>query len=137
MTHTRYILHRIGIALGINRRTQRLTDIASESHLLREAEAHLGKLVWGHLESVEELSAEYWGLRKLTIEHRELHQLIDEKEQELSKLQKEQSGLINKQSESDDPELTSRHDQATQELEGWIQKREKIETRGLIAGHTQ
>lgn len=41
-----------------------MADAASEMHLLREAEAQLGKAIWDKVEKIEALSVEYWNLRK-------------------------------------------------------------------------
>lgn len=68
MTSTRYIIARFAQAFGFFRRSQRLGDAASEMHLLREAEAHLGAAVWENVEGIEALSVEYWNLRKLVKE---------------------------------------------------------------------
>jgi uncharacterized coiled-coil DUF342 family protein len=68
MTSSRYYAARLIQAFGIFRKNQRLSDAAGEMHLLREAEAQLGALVWEKVENVEELSVEYWNLRKHTKE---------------------------------------------------------------------
>ena len=68
MTSTRYFIARFAQAFGYFRRSQRLGDAASEMHLLREAEAHLGAAVWENVEGIEALSVEYWNLRKLVKE---------------------------------------------------------------------
>ena len=68
MTSTRYFIARFAQAFGYFRRSQRLGDAASEMHLLREAEAQLGAVVWENVEDIEALSVEYWNLRKLVKE---------------------------------------------------------------------
>jgi chromosome segregation ATPase len=65
MTSSRYYMARFAQAFGYFRKNQRMADAASEMHLLREAETQLGALVWERVESIEELSVEYWNLRKL------------------------------------------------------------------------
>lgn len=75
MTTSRYIVARFAQAFGYFRRNQRMADAASEMHLLREAETHLGSIIWEKIEGVEKLSVEYWNLRKFIKEK----QAIDEK----------------------------------------------------------
>ena len=64
MTPTKYFLARIGLAFGIQRRNLRMADAASETHLLRDAELHLGLALWEKCEKLEEVSVEYWNIRK-------------------------------------------------------------------------
>lgn len=45
-----------------------MADAASEMHLLREAESQLGAAIWEKVEAIEELSVEYWNLRKFSKE---------------------------------------------------------------------
>ena len=71
MTSSRYFFARFAQAFGYYRRNQRMADAASEMHLLREAEAQLGSAVWQNVENIEELSVEYWNLRKF-IKEREI-----------------------------------------------------------------
>lgn len=65
MTSTRYIICLLGHAFGYRRKNIRMTDAASEMHLLKEAESCLGKAVWEKVADIEQLSVEYWNLRKL------------------------------------------------------------------------
>jgi chromosome segregation ATPase len=83
MTSSRYFIARVAQAFGYFRRNLRMADAASEMHLLREAEAQLGAAIWEKVENIEELSVEYWNLRKL----------IKEKEIVASKLTKCQAKL--------------------------------------------
>lgn len=71
MTSSRYYVVRLLQAFGFFRRNLRMFDAASETHLLREAEAQLGSVIWEKVEDIEELSVEYWNLRKL-IKERDL-----------------------------------------------------------------
>jgi len=71
MTPTRYFIARIAQSFGYVRRSHRLGDAASEMHLLREAEAQLGAMIWENVEGIDALTVEYWNLRKL-IKERDL-----------------------------------------------------------------
>jgi chromosome segregation ATPase len=66
MTRTRYLAWRIGQTFGISMTGRHASHAATEMHLLREAEEVLGRLCWEDAEDIEELSVEYWNLRKLT-----------------------------------------------------------------------
>lgn len=65
MTSSRYFIARFAQAFGFFRKNLRMADAASEMHLLREAETQLGSAVWQKVENIEELSVEYWNLRRL------------------------------------------------------------------------
>lgn len=99
MTPTRYLISRIARAFGINRRNQRMSDAASEMHLLREAEAHLGAMIWNKIENIEKLSTEYWNLRKLTQERETVIAKLTECQERLNKAHEERAGLLNVVSE--------------------------------------
>jgi chromosome segregation ATPase len=78
MTSSRYFIARVAQAFGYFRRNLRMADAASEMHLLREAEAQLGASIWEKVENIEELSVEYWNLRKLIKEKEIVRQkLVD------------------------------------------------------------
>jgi chromosome segregation ATPase len=64
MTSSRYFLARLAQSFGYNRKSHRMSAAASEMHLLREAEAQLGFICWTKVEAIDELSVEYWNLRK-------------------------------------------------------------------------
>ena len=102
MTPTRYLFSRIARAFGINRRTQRMGDAASEMHLLREAEAHLGASVWENTEQIEALSSEYWNLRKLSQEREQVVRKLQGSQERLRIAHEERANLLNVTSE---PEL--------------------------------
>ena len=57
---------------GVTLKDRRMKATASEMHLLQEAEIILGLLCWEHCESIEELSPEYWPLRKLAEEREQI-----------------------------------------------------------------
>lgn len=102
MTPTRYLLSRIARAFGLNRRTQRMSDAAGEMHLLREAEAHLGAIVWEKTETIEPLGSEYWNLRKLSQERELVVKKLQGCQERLRIAHEERANLLNVVSE---PEL--------------------------------
>ncbi len=95
MTSTRYYLSRIARAFGINRRNQRMGDAASETHLLREAEAYLGGLVWEKIEHIDPLAPSYWNLRKLAQEKEVVSAKLAECQERLNKAHAERADLLN------------------------------------------
>ena len=126
MTHTRYILHRLAGALGISQRNKRLNDIAIETHLLREAEIHLGQAIWNRVEPIEDLCNEYWSLRKLDIEHKQLSELANEHQDEIEKVQTERSRLYNQQRSDRSTQLGQKREKILKDIERWSTEREKI-----------
>ncbi|KAB2643040.1 MAG: hypothetical protein DVB26_00785 [Verrucomicrobia bacterium] len=95
MTSTRYFIARFAQAFGIFRRNQRMGDAASEMHLLREAEAYLGREVWEKADSVERISVEYWNLRKLIKDCDSMQIELDACERRLDAIHQERSDLLN------------------------------------------
>jgi chromosome segregation ATPase len=100
MTTTRYILARIAQAFGVNRRQRRMSEAASEMHLLREAEQVLGQSVWERVEEVEELGVEYWNLRKLIKEREEIRAKLVDAEGILAEAHEQRSNLLSAKSPS-------------------------------------
>lgn len=95
MTSTRYYMARFVQAFGYYRKNQRMGDAASEMHLLREAEAHLGAAIWEKVENIEELSVEYWNLRKLIKERDTVRGKVDECQDRLDRAHEERASLLN------------------------------------------
>ena len=72
MTQTRYLFWRIAQTFGISMRQRHAGHAATETHLLREAEEILGRLTWADAEDLEDLSVEYWSLRRMVMKHEEI-----------------------------------------------------------------
>lgn len=96
MTQTPYLLWRIARAFGISLRQRHATHAATEVHLLREAEEILGRLAWAEVEGIEELSVEYWNLRKLTKKYEELSHKIESANVNLSEFNEHRTDLLGK-----------------------------------------
>ncbi len=95
MTTTRYFIARLGQAFGIFRRSQRMGEAASEMHLLREAETQLGMAVWENVAAIENLSIEYWNLRKLVKDREMVIDRLAQCEKRLATAHKERSDFLN------------------------------------------
>lgn len=76
-----------------------MSDAASESHLLKEAEAHLGRKAWKNVEPIESLSVEYWNLRKLVKERDEIRVELDACQKLLDEAHEERSILLGSENE--------------------------------------
>ncbi len=95
MTSSRYYIARLVQAFGYFRKNQRMADAASEMHLLREAEAQLGAAIWEKVEGIEELSVEYWNLRKFIKEKDLVRQKLAECQARLDQAHEERAVVLN------------------------------------------
>jgi uncharacterized coiled-coil DUF342 family protein len=86
---------RFAQAFGYFRKNQRMADAASEMHLLREAEAQLGAMVWEKVEAIEELSVEYWNLRKFIKEKEIVRQKLFDCQAKLDQAHEERATVLN------------------------------------------
>lgn len=77
-------------------RARHASNAAAELHLLREAEEILGRLAWRNSESIEDISVEYWNLRKLDKEYNELSDEISAASGVLQQSHDERAGLMEK-----------------------------------------
>lgn len=125
MTSTRYIFARIGQAFGIHRRNQRMGDAASEMHLLREAEAYLGAAIWEKVEPIEELSVEYWNLRKLMKERQAVAARLTACEERLRAAHDERAALLTSHSEPQQDLVDERH-AILKHIEALSRKRDEV-----------
>ena len=94
MTPARYIICRIAQTFGYNRQNIRMGAAAAEIHLLKEAESYLGNEVWKKVEDIEDLSVEYWNLRKLIKERERVAGEFEVCQVQLAKAHDERSELL-------------------------------------------
>ena len=125
MTSSRFLLARIAKILGYARRAQRLSEAASEMHLLREAEAHLGEAIWHNVETIEALSVEYWNLRKLTKEKDQVQARLVACQTKLKLAHEQRANLLNSTPEIH-PELINERAALLAELEQLANTRDQI-----------
>jgi len=132
MTSSRFFLARVALAFGISRRNQRMSDAAFETHLLREGEQILGAEAWEAAENIEELSAEYWNLRKLRHEREQLEPSLAEAEATLAEAHEERARLLNQATETQQ-KLEEERAALMKELEDAARKRDEIvaEAKGI------
>lgn len=129
MTPTRYLLARAAQAFGYVRKSQRMGDAAREMHLLREAEAYLGISIWENCKDIENLSVEYWNLRKLKKDHDQLLEKIQAAESKLDAAhqEREQARQITPESNQ---ELLDQRAEKLKQLETLAAKRDQIVAQG-------
>lgn len=125
MTPTRFLIATVAKAFGFHRRNLRMADAASEMHLLREAEAHLGMLVWENCENIDEISVEYWNLRKLVKERGQIQKRIDERQAKLDQAHLERSEMISAMTDLPQEALDERLE-TLKEMEDLARERDEI-----------
>jgi len=96
MTRARYSTALILQSFGVSRKMKRMTDAAGELHLMQEGEELLGELVWKDVENIEDLSMEYWSVRRIESERAELNQKIEEAHLTLDSAHQERTLLTDK-----------------------------------------
>lgn len=125
MTTGRYIMARIAQSFGISRRTKRMSDAAFETHLLREAEQILGHEVWEDAEQVDDVSVEYWNLRKLERQRVELADKLARAEKILAEAHDERARLLNESTDAQQDLEQQRYD-LSKELEAIARERDEV-----------
>ena len=125
MTSSRYLIARFAQAFGYFRKNLRMADAASEMHLLREAEAQLGVAIWQKVEGIEELSVEYWNLRKFIKEKDIIHKKLAECQARLEQAHEERASVLNNTPEVHQ-ELMDQRIALLTELEVLARRRDEI-----------
>ncbi len=125
MTPSRYAVARVAQAFGYVRKNHRMTEASSEMHLLREAEAYLGSQTWQKVEKIEDLSVEYWNLRKLVKEQESIDKRMTDLQRSVDLAHEKRTHIINGAAASD-PELVARRAELLRELENLSQRKEAI-----------
>lgn len=128
MTPAKFFVARAAQAFGIHRKNKRMSDAANEMHLLRDAETVLGAAVWEHVENIEELSVEYWNLRRLVKERNEIRAKVDACNEQLEIAHGERASLLNSQSEPPH-DLLSERQSIMARLEGLARERDEVVAR--------
>ncbi len=125
MTRTRYGIAVVLQSFGLFRKMKRMTDAAAELHLMQEGEEILGALCWEHIEQIEDLSMEYWNIRKISGERLELAEKIKEAEIKLHAAQEERAARMDQNKESGQEMFNQRED-LFDEIEDFNTRREEI-----------
>jgi len=128
MTPTKFFIARVAQAFGIHRKNKRMSDAANEMHLLRDAETVLGAAIWERVEAIEELSVEYWNLRRLVKERAEIRAKVDECHRQLEVAHNERAALLNSQSEPHQ-DLLAQREEIMGRLENLARERDEVVAR--------
>ncbi len=128
MTSTRYLLCRVALVFGYARKNIRMGDAAGEMHLLKEAEAHLGEAVWEDVENIDDLSVEYWNLRKLIKERDRVARELESCRKELENAHKERADLLGVSNEPFE-DLVKKRKLILDEMEQLARKRDTVVAR--------
>lgn len=95
MTPTAYFTALIAKSFGWERRNKRMAEASNEMGLLREAEYQLGLRIWDKIGDIEELSVEYWNMRKHTSELAKKSVEMDALNETLTDHHKERTAILN------------------------------------------
>lgn len=125
MTPSRYLVARLAQAFGYYRKSIRMSDAASEMHLLRESEAYLGSLLWEKVDGIEALSVEYWNLRKLIKERDEIRERLAICQEKLDRAHQERAEMLLSTPEVNE-ELVNQRIELLKEIEKHIVRRDQI-----------
>ena len=125
MTPSKYFFLCIASRFGYLRKSVRLADATNEALLLKEAETFLGAAIWRHAESVQDLSMEYWNLRKFTNERETLSKEILNLQGKFNATYQEPSAGQESITESLQ-ELTNERKKALHQINNLILERERI-----------
>ncbi len=125
MTSSLYFIARIAQGFGYFRRNQRMAEAASEMHLLREAEAHLGFSIWESVGEIDQLSVEYWNLRRLIKEKESIKERLEASNELLEKTQATRIAILNSTPEAQQ-ELLEQRTKLLVELEQLGRQRDEV-----------
>ncbi|MGC6564749.1 MAG: hypothetical protein ACON38_03945 [Akkermansiaceae bacterium] len=125
MTRSRYGIAVLLQSFGYIRKTKRLSDITTEMHLLQDGEEILGATCWANTEKIEELSMEYWTLRRLEQEQAAIAAKIEASEGILESAQQRRLDFADASKEAGD-ELFQARETLFEELEKLNNARDEI-----------
>ena len=125
MTSTRYFIARVAQAFGYMRKAHRMSDAAREMHLLRDAEANLGYAIWENCDKIENLSSEYWNLRRLKKDHATLLEKVQQAEKKLEDAHSERVHILQITPETNEDILNQRAEKLS-EIEALATERDQI-----------
>ena len=73
-----------------------MTDAAFETHLMQDGEEILGAYCWEKIEHIEELSMQYWSLRRLKLGEKSILSQIKDAENILASAQKQRASEVDR-----------------------------------------
>jgi hypothetical protein len=96
MTTGHYLIASFLQHFGVRRKTRRMTDAAFETHLMQDGEEILGAYCWEKIEHIEELSMQYWSLRRLKLGEKSILSQIKDAENILASAQKQRASEVDR-----------------------------------------
>ena len=102
-----------------------MTDAAFEMHLMQDGEQILGAYCWRNIEHIEELSMEYWNLRRLEREEANLLSKVKEAEKTLADAQKQRASYLD-HSKSQDEDYLDRRNTLLESIEEINRERDSL-----------
>ena len=96
MTTGHYLIASFLQHFGVRRKTKRMTDAAFETHLMQDGEEILGAYCWEKIEHIEELSMQYWSLRRLKLGEKSILSQIKDAENILASAQKQRASEVDR-----------------------------------------
>lgn len=94
MTIGYYLISSFLQHFGVRRKSKRMTDAAFETHLMQDGEEILGAYCWEKIEHIEELSMQYWSLRRLKRAEKSILSQINDAEKILASAQKQRASEV-------------------------------------------
>lgn len=94
MTKGYYLISSFLQHFGVRRKSKRMTDAAFETHLMQDGEEILGAYCWEKIEHIEELSMQYWSLRRLKRAEKSILSQINDAEKILASAQKQRASEV-------------------------------------------
>ena len=125
MTRSRYVIAILLQSFGVILKNKRLTDASYEIHLMQDGEEILGAYCWPNIEDIEELSMEYWNLRKLKQEETTLSEKVSNSSKTLSNVQNERASLADL-SKGSGQELSQKRERLFEKIEALNIKRDDL-----------
>ena len=129
MTQARYLVAKLFSSFGFTLTEKHRTATAYEAHLLRDAYQIIGGLTWKNVEDIEEVSSEYWSLRKLSKEHQKLSSRVETITETLETVQEERSQAIVSVTDNNRGPASQR-DNIAKNIEQLSKEREEIQQKG-------
>lgn len=113
------------LSFGLHRKNKRLSEAADEMHLLRVAEEILGEDVWEQAEDIEDISVEYWTLRKLSIKKEKIGNSVSKAGVVLDTSHEERNAVLNQTNQAC-LALEKKRDQLIANSEALIAERDRV-----------
>ena len=125
MTRARYYFAALLKSFGLARNTKRLTDIAFEMHLLQDGEEILGAACWSAAEEIEELSMEYWTIRRLEREQATIQSKVEAAEETLVSANQKRINFVDDTADEGES-LVKQREKVFEEIEDLNSQREDV-----------